>query len=72
MEYSDQLAAVTYEYFALPKSPNLTVLIEDAFSLLAQPSRLEQPAYDLLLVDLFDTVQQTTYQYPYSFWAPLP
>lgn len=68
VEYLDQLAAVTYEYFALPKSRHLTVLIEDAFSLLAQPARLEQTSYDLLLVDLFDAAQKTTYQYPRSFW----
>ncbi len=68
VEYSEQLAAVTYEYFALPKSRHLTVLVEDAFSLLAQPARLEQAPYDLLLVDLFDAAQQTTYQYSCSFW----
>lgn len=68
VEYSDKLAAIAYEYFALPKSSKLTVLVEDAFLLLAQPSLLEQSFYDLLLVDLFDTTRQTTYEYPRNFW----
>lgn len=69
IEYSDQMAAIAYEHFSLPKSDKLTVLIEDAFALVANPHQLECSHYDLLLVDLFDAERETTYDYARSFWA---
>ena len=69
VEYSDHLAKVAYEYFALPNSNKLTVMIEDAFSLVKNPHTLDAPAYDLLLVDLFDVAQASTYHFSRDFWA---
>lgn len=67
VEIREGLVKLAHEYFALPKDPRLTIYIDDAMQFVAQQAKNGVDTYQLLIVDLFDMTQATTYAYSEGF-----
>lgn len=67
VEIREGLVKVAHEYFGLPKDPRLTIYIDDAMQFVAQQAKNGVDVYQVLIVDLFDLTQATTYAYSEAF-----
>lgn len=69
VELHEAVVNIAYEHFYLPKKETVTVFIDDAFAFVKQQAQIDNTAYTLLYIDLFDCKTNSTYAYQSAFFA---